>query len=123
VRNIKLTLEYEGTNYYGWQVQPDLPTIQETLQNGIKKITGEDITLTAAGRTDTGVHAARQVCNFKTKSTIPAFSIMKGLNSLLPEDIVVKEAGDVDRDFHARRDTRSKTYSYLILNRGYPSSF
>lgn len=123
MRNIKLLLEYEGTAYVGWQVQPGLPTIQETIQDRLKKMTGEDADLIAAGRTDSGVHAKGQVCNFTTASRIPAISIRKGLNRLLPEDIVVKDAMDVDEGFNARTDACSKTYQYLIFNRDYPSSF
>ncbi|MFQ5901338.1 MAG: tRNA pseudouridine(38-40) synthase TruA [Thermodesulfobacteriota bacterium] len=123
MRNIKLLLEYEGTDYFGWQIQSDLPTIQGIIQDKVKRITGENVNLIAAGRTDTGVHAKGQVCNFMTKSQLPAISIKKGLNALLPNDIVVKDAMDVDEDFNARRKAVSKTYKYLILNRDHPSSF
>lgn len=122
MRNIKLLLEYEGTDYFGWQLQPSIPTVQETIQDRLKKMTGEDASLIAAGRTDAGVHATGQVCNFMTESKIPAISIKKGLNTLLPRDIVVKDAIDVDEEFHSRRDAYSKTYNYLIVNRDYPSS-
>ena len=122
MRNIKLILEYEGTNYHGWQVQPEVTTIQGTIQDNIKKILGEDITLTAAGRTDSGVHAFQQVCNFETDSSIPALAIMNGLNSHLPGDIVAKYCQDVDSDFHARRNVSSKTYKYLLISRNFPSS-
>ena len=122
MRNIKLILEYEGTHYHGWQVQPEIITIQGTIQATIKYILGEEVTLTAAGRTDTGVHAFQQVCNFTTDSSLPALTIMNGLNSLLPGDIAVKNCQDVDNDFHARRNVSSKTYKYLLISRNFPSS-
>ncbi len=122
MRNIKLIIEYDGTNYYGWQVQPGQVTIQEELQKAIKRITGEDVTLRAAGRTDAGVHAIAQVANFRTESKIPPLSLLKGLNSLLPDDIVIKGVDEVDEGFDARRSARSKTYKYLIFNSPYPSA-
>lgn len=122
LRNIKLLIEYEGTNYAGWQEQQDLPTIQGTIQDRIKIITGEDVRLTAAGRTDSGVHALGQVANFISNTRIKTFSLQKGLNSLLPKDFVIKNVEDVGLDFDARRDAKSKTYEYIILNRNHPSA-
>jgi tRNA pseudouridine38-40 synthase len=122
MRNIKLVLEYDGSNYYGWQVQRDLTTIQGTVQDALKKIIREEVTITAAGRTDTGVHAWMQVCNFKTVSSLPAHSFMRGLNSLLPGDIVIKYSADVAYDFNARRSVTSKTYKYILINRSFPSA-
>jgi len=123
VRNIKLLIEYEGTNYAGWQIQPDLPTIQGIIQDRLKTVLREGVKLTAASRTDAGVHALGQVANFKTTSTIPPHSIHMGLNALLPPDIVIKGVEEVAPGFNARMDARHKVYQYLILNRSYPSVF
>ena len=122
MRNIKLIIEYEGTNYAGWQEQKGLPTIQGTIQDKIKIITGEDVRLTASGRTDAGVHALGQTANFFSDTKIDAFPLQMGLNSLLPQDIVVKDVQDADEGFNARMSAKSKTYRYLILNRPYPSA-
>lgn len=122
MRNIKLIIEYQGTNYAGWQIQHNLPTIQETIQEKLKIMTGEDIELTASSRTDAGVHALGQTANFHTQSRIPVHSFQMGLNALLPDDIVIKRAEEVSPDFDSRRNAKAKTYKYLILNRPYPSA-
>ena len=122
MRNIRLLIEYEGTNYAGWQVQHNLPTIHGVIQEKIKVITGEDGALTSASRTDAGVHALGQVANFHTESHIQPYSIQKGLKALLPADIVIKNAEEVSLDFDSRKSAKSKTYKYLILNRPYPSA-
>lgn len=115
-RNIKLTLEYDGTNYSGWQKQSDAKSIQETLENAILKITGEKVNLIGSGRTDSRVHALGQVANFKTNSKIPGNRFVKALNSMLPSDIAVRESIEVDDDFHARFNAIGKEYKYLIYN-------
>ena len=89
MRNIKLTIEYDGTNYAGWQRQPEDPTVQETIESALSGMTGEKIVLYGSGRTDSGVHALGQVANFKTKSDIKTGEFQKGLNSILPMDIVI----------------------------------
>jgi tRNA pseudouridine38-40 synthase len=122
MRNIKLLIEYEGTNYAGWQVQKNLPTIQGAIQEKLKILTNEEIELTSASRTDAGVHALGQTVNFHTESLIARYSFQTGLNALLPEDIVIKNAEEVSLDFDSRKDAKSKTYKYLILNRPYPSA-
>jgi len=122
MRNIKLLIEYEGTNYAGWQVQKNLSTIQGTIQEKLKILTGEEIELTSASRTDAGVHALGQVANFNTDSRISSHAIQMGLNALLPDDIVIKKSEDVSLDFDSRRNAKAKTYRYLILNRSYPSA-
>lgn len=122
MRNIKLIIEYDGTNYCGWQRQPNGETIQEIIENSLKKITGHDISLTASGRTDAGVHAVEQVANFRTESKIPAYKIALALNSILPKDISVVNTKDVDENFHAQYDALRKTYVYKILNRRFRSS-
>jgi tRNA pseudouridine38-40 synthase len=123
MRNIKLTLEYDGSGYAGWQLQADRPTVQGALEAALSRVTDGPVRTIASGRTDAGVHAFGQVVNFTTASTIDNTSLVRGVNSLLPEDIAVLEAGDVPMDFHARYKAVSKTYRYIILNRDKPSAF
>ncbi len=123
MKNIKLTITYDGSNYHGWQVQKDKKTIQGTIELQLKKITGEKIRLIGSGRTDAGVHALNQVANFKTDSDLIPLQIQKALNSLLPEDIYIKSAEYVPLEFHARYMAKSKTYEYRILNRQEPNIF
>ena len=123
MRNIKLTIEYNGANYHGWQIQPNGVTVQEVIQNALATLTKTRIQITGAGRTDTGVHAAGQVANFLTDSKLSSRSIQKALNSLLPEDVVITDVQDVSPDFHARFSALSRTYRYTILNREFPSAF
>lgn len=122
MRNIKLTIEYNGTNYLGWQRQPQGATVQEVLENVLEKITKQKTIVFGSGRTDSGVHAIAQVANFKTRSKMTPLQFQKSLNSLLPKDIVIKEAEEAGIDFHAQFDAKSKTYLYRILNRTYPSA-
>jgi len=114
--NIKLTIEYEGTQYCGWQRQKGFLSIQEIMEEKISQITREKITLYGSGRTDAGVHALGQVANFKTNSTIPWIRLPMILNHLLPLDIRIKKAEKVDDSFHARYSAVSKIYCYYILN-------
>lgn len=123
MRNIKLTLEYDGENYHGWQRQPQVTTIQGMIEEALAKVLQEKMNLIGAGRTDAGVHARGQVANFKTKSNIPLKNLKAALNGLLPEDIVVRHAVQVPDDFHARYDAKSKSYCYTILNSPLPSPF
>lgn len=116
MRNIKLLIEYDGTNYLGWQVQAKGPTIQGMLEKALKQITGEDIHLIGSGRTDAGVHAFGQVAHFKTKNMLDVPSIRKALNSLLPPEIAIKGVEEAEESFHARKQARSKVYEYRILN-------
>jgi tRNA pseudouridine38-40 synthase len=122
-RNIKLVLAYEGTNYYGWQRQAGLITVQQVLEESIGKVTQEIIHVIGSGRTDTGVHAKGQVANFKTKSAIEGRNLLSGINSIVPRDIVVKEALDIDEVFHARLHAKSKVYLYRICNQRIRSVF
>lgn len=125
MRNIKLEIEYDGTNYCGWQVQVRNKrkiSIQETLEKTLQKILQEKIRLIVSGRTDAGVHALGQVANFKTNSSIPAWKLQKALNSSLPDDIVIAKAEEAGLDFHSRFDVKSKVYRYTILNRAYPAA-
>jgi tRNA pseudouridine38-40 synthase len=123
MRNIKLLIEYDGTNYQGWQVQPRGPTIQGTLEEKLRLLTGEPIQLFGSGRTDSGVHAFAQVAHFRTQSQMDIGSMQRALNSLLPPDIVIQKIEEVDEGFHARRHSKSKVYEYRILNRNLRSAF
>jgi tRNA pseudouridine38-40 synthase len=122
-RIIRLVLEYDGTRYFGWQRQKKEPTIQATLEEAIRSLTGERSPLIASGRTDAGVHALYQVCHFKTSSEADTGALKRGLNALTPSDILVKDAEHAPEDFHARYRTKSKTYEYRILNRPDPDVF
>ena len=123
MRNIKLTIEYEGTNYHGWQIQQNALSIQQIIQDALSKITKSEVTLIGAGRTDAGVHASGQVANFHTDSRIPPDAFQRALNSTLPKDIVILKAEEVDDSFHSRYSAISRVYRYTILNRTYPSAF
>lgn len=125
MRNIKMTVEYDGTSYHGFQKQAgqNLPTIQEALEKALRKLTGEEISVTGAGRTDAGVHALGQVINFYTESSIPTGNFVRALNSVLPEDIVAKDAVEAPGDFHAQFWAKKKTYRYTIFNDTVPSVF
>jgi len=116
MKNIRLILQYEGTSYHGWQRQKDDLTIQGLIEDKLEMMTGKPVTLYASGRTDAGVHALHQVCNFSSETRIPPESIKNGLNSLLPDDIFIKKSEYVDPDFHSRYSARSKSYEYRILN-------
>lgn len=122
MRRLKLRLEYSGTRYHGWQLQPNAITIQGTLEACLARITNGPVRLHAAGRTDAGVHALGQVAHFDTASTIALAALVRGANSLLPEDIVVHEATEVPADFHARHAARRKTYVYVVHNHAIPSA-
>lgn len=120
LRNIKLLIEYDGTNYSGWQRQKNAVSIQGTIEKAIFKITGEKVDLIGASRTDAGVHAKEYVANFNTETKIPDDRIKNALNSKLPRDIVIIDSCEVDLDFHARYNSVGKRYSYTILNRNQP---
>ncbi len=116
-RNIKMVIAYDGSEYAGFQRQRvGLNTIQGTLEARIAKLTGENVTITGAGRTDAGVHARGQVVNFFTESTLSSSAFLKALNALLPDDIVILETAEVEADFHARYRAKAKTYSYTVYN-------
>ena len=109
-------MEYDGTNYYGFQLQAELPTVQGQAEEALWKLTGEKSRVAAASRTDTGVHAEGQVVSFKTRSSLPLTTFVKGLNHYLPRDIAVKDAFRVSDSFNVRRDAVSREYNYYILN-------
>lgn len=117
MRKIKLVVAYDGTNYCGWQVQPNGESIQKVLQNAIEDLVGHDIMLTGASRTDSGVHALGQVAVFDTDKMIVAEQFAMAINQRLPRDIVVQESVEVAMDFHPRYCDSRKTYEYQILNR------
>lgn len=120
VNNFKLVIEYDGTNYHGWQRQPNGPTIQEEIETALQKMTRQSITLLGSGRTDAGVHALAQVASFICDTRMEPGELQKGLNSLLPSDIVIRECSLEKPDFHARYDAKSKTYRYCIFNHPIP---
>lgn len=115
-RNYKLVLEYDGSNYHGWQRQKGLLTIQEVVETRLAIMTQTPVRLVGAGRTDAGVHARGQVANFLSETQIPPDRLLRGLNSLLPDDIVALELILVPKEFHARFKARSKVYEYRIHN-------
>ena len=119
-RRILLRVAYDGTNYHGWQVQPNAKTIEGELNRVLTQLTGEEIQVTGASRTDAGVHALGNVAVFDTLSRIPAEKFSYALNQRLPEDIVVQSSVQVDDDFHPRHCDCRKTYEYDILNRTFP---
>jgi tRNA pseudouridine38-40 synthase len=123
MRTLRLDLEYDGTNYHGWQVQPNAPTVQEKLEDALHQILGEQVRVTGAGRTDAGVHALGQVGHLRTASDREVEALFRGVNSLLPEDIVVKSVREASPDFHARRSALRKRYEYWILNDPTRSAF
>jgi tRNA pseudouridine38-40 synthase len=116
MRNIKLTIEYDGANYHGWQSQINAVAIQDVVQKKIEKLTGEEITLIGASRTDVGVHAYGQTANFTTTSSIPSEKFSFALNKLLPNDIVIKRSEEVCAEFHSRFWAKGKRYRYIIYN-------
>jgi tRNA pseudouridine38-40 synthase len=123
VRHIRLTVSYDGTNYHGWQRQPNAITVEETLKKAVERILDHEVKIIAGARTDTGVHAMGQVVNFATHRNLEHVNLCRGTNSLLPRDIRVREAREVKEAFHARYSAKSKTYVYCILNRRDNSPF
>ena len=120
MKRIKLTIAYDGTNYCGWQIQPNGITIEEVINKALSKLTGEEILVIGASRTDSGVHAMGNVAVFDTETTIPPEKIAVALNQRLPEDIVVTKSEEVPLDFHPRYCDCSKTYEYHIINTRIP---
>jgi len=122
VPTFKLVLEYDGTNYHGWQIQPNLATIQATIEAVICKVAQHDVYVIGAGRTDAGVHALGQVAHFSTTARLTAEEWRRALNGLLPPDISVLAVESVPDSFHARFSAKSKLYRYLILTRVHRSA-
>jgi len=119
----KLVIEYDGTAYLGWQVQPNGPTIQAALEDAIRRMLGESVRVAAAGRTDAGVHAAGQVVSFTVQRTVSCDVLLGGLNALTPDDIGIRSAEVAADDFDPRRAARSRVYVYRIWNARWPSPF
>ena len=117
MKNIKLTIEYDGTNFHGWQKQPDKRTVQEEIETVLAAILKEEVNINGAGRTDAGVHAIAQVANFHTEKTIKCKELYMAINSIIPKDITILNVEEVDESFHARYSCKEKTYRYMILNR------
>ena len=117
MRNLKMILSYDGSEFSGWQVQPDAPTVQGTLASAIGRITGEKVQPQGSGRTDAGVHALAQVATFGTESSVPTENFVKALNDILPAAVRVLEVSEVAVDFHARHSALAKTYRYRIYRR------
>jgi len=120
MNNYKLIIQYDGTNYAGWQTQAGSKTVQQTITEGIKTITGKNINLIGSGRTDAGVHALGQTANFKTESDLDINKFKYSLNSVLPKDISIIEAQRVSEEFHARYDAISRKYLYLFIKHKSP---
>jgi tRNA pseudouridine38-40 synthase len=115
MRNLKLILSYDGTEFSGWQVQPSASTVQGTLASAIGRITGEKVLPQGSGRTDAGVHALAQVVTFVTESSVPAENFLKALNDILPASVRVLEVAEAPAGFHARHSAHAKTYRYRIF--------
>jgi tRNA pseudouridine38-40 synthase len=114
MRNFKIVLAYDGSEFSGWQVQPDAATIQGTLASAIGRVTGEKVLPQGSGRTDAGVHALAQVATFATGSPIPVQNLVKALNDMLPPSIRVLDATEAPLEFHARKSAHAKTYRYRM---------
>jgi tRNA pseudouridine38-40 synthase len=114
-RNLKLTIAYDGTEFSGWQVQPNTATIQGVLSSAIGRITGENVLPQGSGRTDAGVHALGQVANFSTETVIPTANFLRALNDVLPPAIRIMQVEEVAPEFHARKSAQAKTYRYRIF--------
>jgi tRNA pseudouridine38-40 synthase len=123
LRNIKLVLSYDGSDFHGWQTQPGFRTVQQALEEAIAALTGEAPAVNASGRTDAGVHAVGQVVNFHTSSQHPPHVFVRGINAHLPPDVVIREAADVAQAFDANRDACAKLYRYVIHDGPVPNPF
>lgn len=123
VRNIVMIVQYDGTDYAGFQRQPDVPTIQGELEDALSRLLGEPVHLRAASRTDAGVHALGQVVSFTTSNPIPTDNLPRALNGMLPTAVSVVSAAEAPAEFHPRFDAIGKQYTYRILNRQVPSPF
>ena len=122
MKRVKLIVAYDGTNYCGWQVQPNGITIEQVLNENLSKLLGEEIAVTGASRTDSGVHSMGNVAIFDTETRMPADKISFALNQRLPEDIVVQDSCEVPSDWHPRyQENISKTYEYHIYNAAVPN--
>jgi tRNA pseudouridine38-40 synthase len=120
MNNYKLTIQYDGTNYSGWQIQNNAITVQQKITETVKTIIKEEINLIGSGRTDAGVHAWGQVGNFRTEQELDLFKLKFSMNSILPSDISILQIEKVNEDFHARFDAKKRSYIYLISSHKSP---
>jgi tRNA pseudouridine38-40 synthase len=123
MRNFKLVVSYDGTDFHGWQTQPAMRTVQQTIEEALSALTGQRSRVNASGRTDTGVHAVGQVVNFRCETHLAAKVLVSGLNAHLPVDVVVKEAVEMPEAFDANRDARRKLYRYVVHDGAVPDLF
>ncbi|MCU6711699.1 tRNA pseudouridine(38-40) synthase TruA [Paenibacillus sp. J5C_2022] len=123
MRNIAIKVSYDGTDFNGYQIQPRGRTVQGELEKAIRHLSGEEVTLIGSGRTDAGVHAMGQVCNFRTTSAIPVERWAIALNTRLPGDVIILEAWEVPYEFHSSKSAKRKTYRYTIDNGKFPDVF
>ena len=123
MRNLKLTIAYDGTPFHGWQIQPNVPTVQGEVQGALEKLFNHDVIVTGSGRTDAGVHAHGQVANVYTVRTMDTDAVLRGANALLPVEIRVAEVEEVEPEFHARHSAKSKTYEYHVWRQRIVSPF
>ena len=120
MKNVKLTISFDGTDFHGFQRQVDKRTVQEELENAIYKVTKEKVNIIPCGRTDAGVHAYKHIVNFRIDTSLPGEAFKYKLRKYIPSDIKIIEAEEVDYNFHARFDAKSKTYRYVISREDYP---
>lgn len=123
MKRILLKLSYDGTDYHGWQIQPNAVTVQQILQEALQKLLGKPTAVTGCSRTDAGVHAKEFCCHIDCDENIPHTAFLRGLNTLLPQDIAVRDCKAVESDFHARYNAKGKTYTYRILNSSVKDAF
>jgi len=123
MRNLKLTLAYDGTEFHGWQIQPQLRTVQGELREALRKLFNHDVAVTGSGRTDAGVHAHGQVASVETIRSMDTDAVLRGANALLPEEIRILSVEEVRPEFHARRSAKAKTYEYHIWRQPIVSPF
>ncbi len=123
MKRVLLTIAYDGTDYHGWQFQPNGITVQECMQNALEKLLGERPSLTGCSRTDAGVHARQFCCHLDCEDAFPENAFLKGLNSILPDDIAVVGYKEVANDFHARYDAKGKNYIYRFYESGITDPF
>lgn len=119
----RFILEYDGSDYHGWQIQPGARSVQAVLESAVAQFIGEPVRVAAAGRTDAGVHASGQVASFRTEKQLEPETVLRALNALTPDDIAVRDVRIVDESFDVRRSARSRTYIYRIWTRRVPSPF
>ena len=123
MKRVLLNICFDGTDYHGWQIQPNAVTVQQVLQESLLKLLGKNIVVTSCSRTDAGVHAKEFYCHLDCDEGIPNSAFLKGLNAILPNDISVKDCKTVENDFHARYSAKGKTYVYNIYNSDIKDAF